>query len=158
MTRLPRSGQSEPTGQPLGLDQAEGDVAVQLGVVGQVDLVLAALAEELPDLVAAAGEGGGLGFGLVGAGGPRRGLTSIRRSSVAGGWAALCGSKEFSSVRVIGVEAEHVMGAIPNRCPVTVLYRHLRLIEQAVDLPLDTFAGHDAAIVPHEAEPARKGV
>ena len=46
------------------------------------------------------------------------------------------------------------MGAIPNRCPVTVLYRHLRLIKQAVDLPLDTLAGHDAAIVPHEAEQA----
>ena len=43
------------------------------------------------------------------------------------------------------------MGAIPNRCPVTVLYRCLRLIAQTVDLPLDTFAGHDAAIVPHEA-------
>ena len=42
--------------EALGLDQGEGDVAVEQGVVGQVDLLLAALAEEALDRVAAVGE------------------------------------------------------------------------------------------------------
>ena len=45
--------------RPFGLDQGEGHVAVEQGVVGQVDLLLAALAQELLHLVAAADEGGG---------------------------------------------------------------------------------------------------
>ncbi len=43
--------------EALGLDQGEGHVAVELRVVGQVDALLAALAEEALDLVAAGGEG-----------------------------------------------------------------------------------------------------
>jgi hypothetical protein len=48
--------------QAFGLDQREGDIAVELGVMGEVDLLLAALAEEAPDLVAAGREGRWLGF------------------------------------------------------------------------------------------------
>ena len=60
--RLGLSGDAGPGGlvQSLGLDEREGHVPVQDAVVGQVDLLLAALAEELLDLVAAAGEGAGL--------------------------------------------------------------------------------------------------
>ena len=48
----------QPVGvQPLGLDHGEGHVAVELRVVGQVDPLAAALAQEALDLVAAAGEG-----------------------------------------------------------------------------------------------------
>src|SRR5438128_2259409 len=47
------------TVKAFGLDQGEGDVAVEAGVVGEVDLLLAALAEELSDDVAAVGEGRG---------------------------------------------------------------------------------------------------
>jgi hypothetical protein len=43
------------------LYQGEGDVPIQRNVVGEVDPLLAALAEEPLDLVAAAGEGCGLG-------------------------------------------------------------------------------------------------
>ena len=39
--------------EALGLEQGEGDVAVEDGVVGQVDLLLAALAQELLHRVAA---------------------------------------------------------------------------------------------------------
>jgi len=45
--------------ESLGLDQGEGDVAVEERVVGEVDLLLAALAEEAFHLVAAVGEGRG---------------------------------------------------------------------------------------------------
>ncbi len=41
--------------EALGLDQGEGDIAVELGVVGQVDALLATLAQEALDLVAAGG-------------------------------------------------------------------------------------------------------
>ena len=47
--------------QSLGLDQREGHFPVQQSVVSQVDLFLAALAQKTFDLVAATGEGGGLG-------------------------------------------------------------------------------------------------
>ena len=49
--------------EALGLDQGEGDVAGQLGVVGEVDLLLPAFAEEALDGIAAVGEGGGEGGG-----------------------------------------------------------------------------------------------
>jgi hypothetical protein len=49
--------------QALGLDQGEGHVAVEAGVVGQVDPLAAALAQEALDLIAAGGEGGGDGGG-----------------------------------------------------------------------------------------------
>jgi hypothetical protein len=45
--------------EPIGLDQGEGHLPVELRVVGQVDALLAALAEEALDLVAAVAEGGG---------------------------------------------------------------------------------------------------
>ena len=44
--------------EALGLDQREGDVAVEPLVAGQVDALLGALAEEALHLVAAGGEGG----------------------------------------------------------------------------------------------------
>ena len=48
--------------QALGLDEGEGDFSVEEGVVGQVDLLLATLAQEALYLVAATGEGVGLGY------------------------------------------------------------------------------------------------
>ena len=45
--------------QPLGLDDGDGNVPVQPFVVGEVDALAAALAQEALHLVAAAGEGGG---------------------------------------------------------------------------------------------------
>ena len=47
----------------LGLDEGEGHVSIEDGVVGEVDLLLAALAEELLDLIATVGKGGGNGRG-----------------------------------------------------------------------------------------------
>ena len=45
--------------EPVGLDQREGDLAVEAGVVGAVDDLPAAFAEQTQHLVAAAGERGG---------------------------------------------------------------------------------------------------
>ena len=45
--------------QALCLDDGKGDVAVENGVVGLVDTLLATLANEVLDLVAAVGEGRG---------------------------------------------------------------------------------------------------
>lgn len=60
--RLGLTGDAGPGGlvQSLGLDEREGHVPVEDAVVGQVDDLLAALAEELLDLVSAAGEGDGV--------------------------------------------------------------------------------------------------
>ena len=58
--------------QAVGLDEGEGDVAVEQGVVGEVDALLAALAEEAPHDVAPAGKGGGEGRGGWGRGGGGR--------------------------------------------------------------------------------------
>jgi hypothetical protein len=46
--------------EAIGLDQGEGNVSIEDGVVGQEDLLLAALAQEPLDHVAAIGEGCGL--------------------------------------------------------------------------------------------------
>jgi len=46
--------------QALGLDKGEGDVSVQKLVVGEVDLLLAALSQKSLYLVTAICEGGGL--------------------------------------------------------------------------------------------------
>ncbi len=48
--------------QALGLDQGESHLPVQQGVVGQVDLLLPAFAQEALHLVSAISEGGGLGW------------------------------------------------------------------------------------------------
>jgi hypothetical protein len=45
--------------QAIGLDQGESDIAPQPGVMGEVDALLAAFAEEPSDLVSATGEGRG---------------------------------------------------------------------------------------------------
>jgi hypothetical protein len=50
--------------QFLGLDKGEGYISIEDIIVSEIDLFLAALAEEFLDLIAAAGEGGGLGRGL----------------------------------------------------------------------------------------------
>jgi hypothetical protein len=47
--------------EAVGLDEGEGHVAVELGVVGEVDAFLAALAQESNDLVPAVDKRGGLG-------------------------------------------------------------------------------------------------
>ena len=78
--------------------------------MGQIDLLLAALAQEPLDVVAAAGEGGWLWDGLLGAGKPRRGLTGIRKSFVRSGWAALCGGKKFGGVHVPWIKSESPSG------------------------------------------------
>ena len=46
--------------QALGFNQREGYFPVQQGVLGQIDPLLASLAQKTLDLVAAVGEGGGL--------------------------------------------------------------------------------------------------
>jgi hypothetical protein len=48
--------------EALGLDKGEGYFPVKQRIVGQEDPLLATLAQELLDLVAAIGEGGGLGW------------------------------------------------------------------------------------------------
>lgn len=45
--------------QTPGLDEGEGNIATEAGVMGQVDLLLATFTQELLDLVAAVGKGGG---------------------------------------------------------------------------------------------------
>jgi len=47
--------------EAFGLDEGKGNVPVQQRVVRQIDLLLAALAQEADDLVAAAYEGSGDG-------------------------------------------------------------------------------------------------
>jgi hypothetical protein len=61
--------------QPLGFDQGEGDVTVELGVVRQIDPLFCPLTEKVLDLIAAGGEGcGQWGAGAHGSGGgPRHG-------------------------------------------------------------------------------------
>ena len=46
--------------QFLGLDQGKRDIPVKQGVVGEVDLLLAALAEQFLNLVSTVSEGGWL--------------------------------------------------------------------------------------------------
>ncbi len=46
--------------QALGLDEREGHFPIQQGVLGQVDLLLAALTEETFHFIAGVGKGGGL--------------------------------------------------------------------------------------------------
>ena len=46
--------------QAFGLNEGKGHFPVQESVLGQVDLLLATLAEVLLDMIAAVGEGGGL--------------------------------------------------------------------------------------------------
>ena len=52
--------------QFLGLYQAEGDITVELGVVGKVDLLHTAFTQELLHLVTATDKGGGFGGGWFG--------------------------------------------------------------------------------------------
>ena len=49
--------------QLLGLYQSEGDISIQYGIMGQVDLFLAALTQESLDLVTTRGKRDGLGGG-----------------------------------------------------------------------------------------------
>lgn len=66
--RLGLSGDSGAGGvvQALGLDEGEGYVSVQQGILGEIDHLLPTLAKEPLHLVPAIGEGGGLGLGGIG--------------------------------------------------------------------------------------------
>ena len=66
----------------LGLDQGEGHVPLQESVVGQEDFLLATLAQEPLDLVAAVGEGRGLGcgWGIYGSVRERYGVSGRRHT------------------------------------------------------------------------------
>src|SRR4051812_31989804 len=59
--------------QPFSLDQCKGHVAIEQAIVGSVHPLLAALAEEVPDLIATAAETSGNGGS-----GPRRSLGALR--------------------------------------------------------------------------------
>jgi hypothetical protein len=120
--------------QALGLDQGEGNVAVEGRVVGEVDLLLAALAEELAHFVAAVDEGGRLGSG-----GNRGWWSGVgwRRGvySPAGGF------QIGASIPVLGVEGERCFGTSTYGLPVLPGRSLIRLVQQAVNLALDSLAG-----------------
>src|SRR5262249_8257289 len=55
--RLPLHAAAPGLVEPLGLDDRDGDVAFEAGIVGEVDALLGSLAEEPSHLVAAGGQG-----------------------------------------------------------------------------------------------------
>ena len=69
----------------------------------------------------------------------------VLREPVSGGSKALC-------VFVLRVEVKHRLGSLADGVPFQSSYRVLLLIERTVDWSLYTFTGHDAAIVPYEAQ------
>ncbi len=77
---LSLSGDADAGGwvKALGLDDGKGYIAVEDGVVGPVDSLLASLAEKVLDLVAAVGEGGGVMGAMARCG------RFLRRSRLAG--------------------------------------------------------------------------
>ena len=77
--RLAADAQSRGVVEALVLDQREGDLAIEEGVLGQEHLLLAALAQELDRLIASADKGGWRGGGGRRGGGlGRRGCRSGR--------------------------------------------------------------------------------
>jgi hypothetical protein len=89
--------------QPLGLDQGKGDFPVQQGVVGQVDLLFPAFAQEILHLVAAIGERRGLGKcrSSIGSGG-RFGQGPVQSTC-----GTLGGLNEGDTIRIVWVQGQY---------------------------------------------------
>ena len=142
--RLGFSGNALPPylAETLSLDHGEGHVAVEQLVVREVDALLATLAEEFADLVAAACEGSG----NIRDPEARRASLHVR-SGCGVGWVAptelgVGNAKQRRGVFIVRVEREHPRGELMNAFPLLGLERRLRLIEEALDLPLDALARH----------------
>jgi hypothetical protein len=118
--------------EAVGLDEGKGDVAGELGVVGEVDALLAAFAEEAHDLVAAVAEGGRpLGLGVRGWGlGEGRGRTA----DIEGRRFAVTGGEVSQRVEVLRVDAQNCFRLEARDAPVALFDRLLYLAEKAVDL------------------------
>ena len=139
--------------EALGLDEGEGDVAIEECVVGEEDALLAALAEEAEDLIAAAGEGFGvLRRGIVGeldetSGGRfdgARDLAGGGGGAVAVGGGVRAGHlEEGGSVLVGGIDGEDGAGFLGDGVPGPIGDGGVGLVEQGIDAALDAFAGHN---------------
>ncbi len=128
----------------LGLDQREGDVAVEARVVGAVDAFAGALAEEGLHLVAAGDEGGGMisrgDRGAVRCCGlsPRRENTArfVRRRIEKG-----------LGIGVVGIETKDVFGEVSDAAPLPTFEGRVQLIKEPVNMPLDPLAWHRARMI-----------
>jgi hypothetical protein len=105
--------------------------------VRQIDALLAALAQKALDRVAAGGEGGGRGGGIRLGGNVRStGLRDFRASSPRCGLygrdsgIARSGGGEGTRIGVLGIEPDHLLGALPNERPVRTIHRLFSLVKQ----------------------------
>ena len=112
--------------------------------MGQIDHLLPALPEEPLNLIAAIGEGGGLG------GGNRSGRWSGRSSwrlDSGGCEAFLSGGQESKGVPVLGVQGQGILRPLLQAAPVSLGEGGFSFVQQPVDLPLYSLAGHNGGIV-----------
>jgi len=117
--------------QAVSLYESEGHVAIQQGVVGQVDPFLAPFPEETADLVTTTGEGGWverLGW---------RSRALGRDYGLSRCEACFGRAEEGAGVRVLGVELEDILGAVAQGQPFALREGRLSLIQEAVNLALD---------------------
>ena len=146
--------------QAFGLDQREGDVAIEQRVVGEVDLLLAALAEEFSYSVSPVGERRG----------HRRGCGVSRwRPAGAGGLKTLpygCGGRrqrcpiargrlsrsspgcreEGQRLFILRVDSQDVVAAVFDEGPVAGGDRLVRFVEKRFDPALNSLARHGAPV------------
>ena len=99
----------------------------------QVDLLPAAFAQVTLDLVAAVGEGDGLG---------RRGRWGCGRHRLRDCTVAIGRIEEGPGVYVVRIQPEGVGRQFADLVPIARDQSLLRLVEQAVDLALNAFAWH----------------
>ena len=137
--------------EPVGLDQRERHLAIQELVVGQEHALLAALAEELLDLVTPTCE--------------RRRLRSSghgdRRVKPRPGWARPLYARRRADgpfrrleiargVDVAGVELQRLTGAGAHGVPVGRVCGRVGVVEETIDASLDSLTGHEGG-VSHES-------
>src|SRR5438132_815515 len=97
--------------QPISFDEREGDVAIEQPIVGTIDALLPALAQELQNLVATLAEGGGLDCW-----GGLRGV--CRQHQCAGGLRSAGRIEVGASIGIIWVEGERGLRVLSDRGPV----------------------------------------
>ncbi len=116
--------------------------------MGQVDLLLASLAQESFDLVAAIGEGGGFRRSRIIGGSQSRSqrLDSCWRGGSIGE-RSVRGRQESNSVAIIWIEGQYILGAVTDHSPICLSNSLIRLIEKDIYSTLDSFAGHNGGII-----------
>ena len=125
--------------EPFRADGAERDFAVEAAIVGEVDALTPALAEETADGIAASDERCG-----------ERDLLDWRRCRGRGRsrWSGrpevrLGGAQEYRRVLVFRVHGEDGARLLGNFVPAAGIGRCLRLVEEALDTSLDSFTDHE---------------